>query len=86
MVPAAHPQVPHKKPAPDIYLLAAEELGVQAARCVVVEDSRIGVAAAKAAGMRSVWAGAGLAQAACVRAGAQRGCGSAWLLPRRLAH
>lgn len=46
--------VPKKKPAPDIYLLAAQELGVSAARCVVIEDSRIGVAAGKAAGMRVV--------------------------------
>ena len=44
--------VPKKKPAPDIYELAAAELGVDPARCVVVEDSRIGLAAAKAAGMR----------------------------------
>lgn len=46
--------VPKKKPAPDIYLLAAERLGVNPARCVVVEDSRIGLLAAKAAGMRCV--------------------------------
>ncbi|KAL4436902.1 hypothetical protein ABPG75_004041 [Micractinium tetrahymenae] len=46
--------VPKKKPAPDIYNLAAQELGVEPARCVVVEDSRIGLAAAKAAGMRCV--------------------------------
>ena len=46
--------VEKKKPAPDIYLLAAKVLEVQPARCVVIEDSRIGVAAAKAAGMRVV--------------------------------
>jgi HAD superfamily hydrolase (TIGR01509 family) len=46
--------VARKKPAPDIYLLAARELGVDPARCVVVEDSRIGVAAGAAAGMRVV--------------------------------
>jgi beta-phosphoglucomutase-like phosphatase (HAD superfamily) len=46
--------VPKKKPAPDIYLLAAKELGVTPARCVVIEDSRIGLAAGKAAGMRVV--------------------------------
>ena len=44
--------MPRKKPAPDIYQLAAAQLGVAPARCVVVEDSRIGLAAAKAAGMR----------------------------------
>jgi HAD superfamily hydrolase (TIGR01509 family) len=43
-----------KKPAPDIYLLAAERLGVQAADCVVVEDSNNGVVSAAAAGMKCV--------------------------------
>lgn len=46
--------VPKKKPAPDIYLLAAKELDVDPARCVVIEDSKIGLAAGKAAGMRVV--------------------------------
>jgi beta-phosphoglucomutase-like phosphatase (HAD superfamily) len=46
--------VPKKKPAPDIYLLAAKELDVNPARCVVIEDSHIGLRAAKAAGMRCV--------------------------------
>ncbi len=46
--------VPKKKPAPDIYLLAATQLGVEPHRCVVVEDSRIGMLAARAAGMRCV--------------------------------
>lgn len=39
------------KPAPDLFLLAAERLGVNPARCLVVEDSPHGVAAAVAAGM-----------------------------------
>ncbi|MDP6775947.1 MAG: HAD family phosphatase [Candidatus Latescibacteria bacterium] len=39
------------KPAPDIYLLAAERLGTQPERCVVFEDSEAGVRAAKGAGM-----------------------------------
>ncbi len=43
-----------KKPAPDIYLLAAKELGVSPAECVVVEDSNNGVVAAAAAGMKCV--------------------------------
>lgn len=42
--------VPRKKPDPAIYLLAAQELGVDPRRCVVVEDSGIGLRAAKAAG------------------------------------
>jgi HAD superfamily hydrolase (TIGR01509 family) len=43
--------VPHGKPAPDVYLLAAERLGVDPASCLVVEDSINGVRAGKAAGM-----------------------------------
>lgn len=44
--------VSHPKPDPEPYLLAAERLGVNPARCVVLEDSPSGVASAKAAGMR----------------------------------
>lgn len=39
------------KPAPDIYLLAAQKLGVPPARCLAIEDSVLGVRAAKSAGM-----------------------------------
>ncbi|MBZ6079425.1 HAD family hydrolase [Streptomyces olivaceus] len=39
------------KPAPDLFLYAAERMGVAPARCVVVEDSPLGVQAAVAAGM-----------------------------------
>ena len=46
--------VPKKKPDPAVYLLAADTLNVDPARCVVVEDSRIGLLAGKAAGMRVV--------------------------------
>jgi HAD superfamily hydrolase (TIGR01509 family) len=41
------------KPAPDLFLHAAERMGVDPARCVVVEDSGIGLAAARAAAMRA---------------------------------
>lgn len=43
--------VPHKKPAPDIYLLALERLGVPTAGVLVVEDSRNGLLAATASGL-----------------------------------
>jgi HAD superfamily hydrolase (TIGR01509 family) len=46
--------VAHKKPAPDIYLLALERLRVDAASVLVVEDSRNGLEAAIAAGLRCV--------------------------------
>lgn len=42
------------KPAPDVYLLAAERLGVPPCDCLVIEDSPSGVAAGLAAGM-TVW-------------------------------
>jgi HAD superfamily hydrolase (TIGR01509 family) len=44
--------VPNKKPAPDIYLLALEQLGVKPAETLVVEDSRNGLLAAAGAGLR----------------------------------
>jgi beta-phosphoglucomutase family hydrolase len=45
-------QVQNPKPAPDVYLVAAQRLGVPAENCVVFEDSVVGIAAARAAGMR----------------------------------
>lgn len=42
------------KPAPDIYLKAAEDLGIDPAVCVVFEDAPAGIAAAVAAGMHAV--------------------------------
>jgi beta-phosphoglucomutase len=47
-------EVPHAKPAPDLYLKAAENLGVEPGLCVAVEDTRSGVCAAKAAGMFTI--------------------------------
>ena len=44
--------VARKKPAPDIYLLALERLGVPAAETLVIEDSRNGLLAAVGAGLR----------------------------------
>jgi HAD superfamily hydrolase (TIGR01509 family) len=45
-------QVTRGKPAPDLYLLAAEKLGLSPASCVALEDSDAGASAAVAAGMR----------------------------------
>jgi HAD superfamily hydrolase (TIGR01509 family) len=45
--------VEHGKPAPDLFLLAAERMGVEPPACAVIEDSPFGVQAARAAGMRS---------------------------------
>jgi HAD superfamily hydrolase (TIGR01509 family) len=39
------------KPAPDLFLLAAARMAAEPARCLVVEDSEVGIRAAKAAGM-----------------------------------
>ena len=46
--------VAHPKPAPDVFLHAAQELRVDPADCVVFEDSPNGIAAAKAAGMKVI--------------------------------
>ena len=47
-------QVERAKPAPDLFLLAAREMGVPPARCLVIEDSLNGIRAGLAAGME-VW-------------------------------
>jgi len=44
-------EVPNGKPAPDVYLLAAERLGVDPTACIALEDSPTGSRAAVAAGM-----------------------------------
>lgn len=46
--------IPRPKPAPDLYLAALQKLSLTAKQCVVVEDSLAGVAAAKAAGLRTI--------------------------------
>jgi HAD superfamily hydrolase (TIGR01509 family) len=46
--------VKHGKPAPDLFLLAAERIGVAPSDCVVFEDSSLGIEAAQRAGMHSV--------------------------------
>jgi HAD superfamily hydrolase (TIGR01509 family) len=56
--------VPRGKPDPYLFLHAARMLGVDPARCAVVEDSPYGVQAARAAGMRSFGYAGGLTRAA----------------------
>ncbi|MGE7435369.1 MULTISPECIES: HAD family hydrolase [Kitasatospora] len=56
-------EVSRGKPAPDLFLHAARQSGVDPAACVVVEDSRYGVEAARAAGMRSLGYAGGLTPA-----------------------
>ena len=46
--------VVHAKPAPDLYLLAAERLGIPPRECLALEDSEFGVRAASAAGLRVI--------------------------------
>ncbi len=59
-------QVAAGKPEPDLFLFAAATMGVDPERCVVVEDSVYGVAAARAAGMRALAYGGGLIAAAAL--------------------
>ena len=53
-VVAAGDIVERKKPAPDVYLLALERLGLTAAECLVIEDTEAGLASARAAGLPAV--------------------------------
>jgi HAD superfamily hydrolase (TIGR01509 family) len=47
-------EVAHGKPAPDVYLAVAQQLGVEPAACVAIEDSTNGIKSALAAGMRTI--------------------------------
>jgi HAD superfamily hydrolase (TIGR01509 family) len=47
-------EVEHSKPAPDLFLLAAERLGIAPEKCLVLEDSEAGVRSARAAGMQVI--------------------------------
>ena len=64
-------QVEHPKPAPDLFLLAANTLGFAPAHTVVIEDSTRGVKAALAAGMRVLGYTASVGLEAIVNAGAE---------------
>ncbi|HET7849071.1 MAG TPA: HAD family hydrolase [Pseudolabrys sp.] len=47
-------QVEHGKPAPDLFLLAARSFGAKPTDCIVIEDSPLGIAAARAADMKAI--------------------------------
>ncbi len=74
-------QVKRSKPAPDVFLFAASQMGFDPNDCIVVEDSVAGVTAARRAGMRSIgFVGGGHAydalQARLSEAGAASICSS----------
>lgn len=49
--------ITRSKPDPEVFLVAAKKLGLQPKNCLVVEDSKAGIVAAKAAGMKSLGVG-----------------------------
>ena len=51
-------QITHSKPNPEVFLLAAQLLGIDPAHCIVVEDADAGIRAARAAGMGAFAVGA----------------------------
>ena len=63
--------VARPKPAPDIYLLAAQRLGAEPRECIVIEDSPAGAAAAQAVGMRVLGYAPGHAAVAMQASGAR---------------
>lgn len=46
--------VEHKKPSPDIYLLASKQIGLKSEQCIVIEDAVNGILAAKAANCKCI--------------------------------
>ena len=60
-------EVANGKPAPDLFLHAASRMGAAPSDCVVVEDSRYGVLAARAAGMAVLAYGGGLTPASVLQ-------------------
>lgn len=72
-------EIERKKPFPDIFLLAARRLGLEAADCIVVEDAPNGIQAAKAAGAKCLGLTTSFDEAMLRAAGAD------WIAPN-LAH
>lgn len=62
--------IKNKKPAPDVFLAAAEGMGVDPERCVVIEDAVAGVQAALAASMRCIAVATSLEEGVLKEAGA----------------
>lgn len=56
---SGHEHVERGKPAPDLYIHAARQLGVAIEKCVIIEDSRVGVRGALASGARVIGLAAG---------------------------
>jgi HAD superfamily hydrolase (TIGR01509 family) len=67
---SAH-EVEHGKPAPDLFLHAAGVMGHSPERCAVVEDTLVGIEAARAAGMRALGYAGHFDAAALAAAGAE---------------
>jgi HAD superfamily hydrolase (TIGR01509 family) len=63
-------EIVHKKPAPEIFLRAAEKLALPPSRCLVVEDAPNGIAAGKSAGSRCLGLTTSFDAATLTRAGA----------------
>lgn len=51
---ASSEDIEHGKPHPDLFLCAAEKLGIPPERCIVIEDSDVGIEAANNAGMHAL--------------------------------
>ena len=74
--------VKRKKPAPDIFLKAAQKAGLSPKNCLVVEDAVAGIMAAKAAGMTAVAVTTSFAEQALKEAGADVVLDSLMALPQ----
>jgi HAD superfamily hydrolase (TIGR01509 family) len=79
-------EVARGKPAPDLFLYAASRMGVDPSACAVIEDSRYGVEAARAAGMRAFGYAGGLTPRAWLEAAGAVVFDDMRELPRLLAN
>jgi HAD superfamily hydrolase (TIGR01509 family) len=66
--------VVNKKPAPDLFLMAAEKLDVLPQNCTVIEDAVNGIMAAKTAGMKCIGITSSFSEAVLIDAGADTVC------------